>query len=82
MDVTNLVSTLGFPIICAICCGKFIYKIWDDTQAQNKEREDNFNAHIDKFSEILQKHNDVLTGIISALDRIDDRLNDIEDKIK
>ena len=28
MDISNLISTLGFPIACCIAMGYFIYQMW------------------------------------------------------
>ena len=44
MDVAQMVehaiTTLGFPIVCVVFLGWFIWKIWLRQQEQNEKRED------------------------------------------
>ena len=43
MDVSTLstlITTLGFPIVCVLGLGFFIYRIYLDTQEQNKSNMD------------------------------------------
>ena len=51
MDVNTIqtaISTLGFPIVCVLFLGWFIWKIWMSQQDQNKEREDKLYEYIGK----------------------------------
>ena len=35
--ITQLITTLGFPIVCVIAMAWFIYKFYNDGQKQNAE---------------------------------------------
>lgn len=61
--IAELIPTLGFPIICVLGLGWFIYKIYTDTTAANaanmekvqarcQEREDKLYAQLEKQNEI------------------------------
>lgn len=61
--ISTLITTLGFPIVCVLGLGWFIYKIYNDTQEQNKanmkavqdrcqEREDKLYAEIKENREV------------------------------
>lgn len=38
--IQTLISSLGFPIVCVLFLGWFIWKIWTKQQEQNEKRED------------------------------------------
>lgn len=62
MDVntlTTLITTLGFPIVCVVGLGWFIYKIYLDTQEQNK-------ANMEKVQERCKEREDKLYEEIKA----------------
>lgn len=61
--IADLIPTLGFPIICVLGLGWFIYKIYNDTTAANaanmekvqarcQEREDKLYTQLEKQNEI------------------------------
>ena len=61
--IAELIPTLGFPIICVLGLGWFIYKIYGDTTAANaanmekvqarcQEREDKLYSQLEKQNEI------------------------------
>lgn len=61
--IAELIPTLGFPIVCVLGLGWFIYKIYTDTtkanaenmekvQARCQEREDKLYAQLEKQNEI------------------------------
>lgn len=71
--VIGLIPTLGFPAVCLIACGYFIYKIWNNQVAQQHEREETLLHQMAKFSDTLEDFNETLT-------RIDMRLEVLEKK--
>jgi cell division protein FtsB len=49
MDLSTIqsaIATLGFPIVCVIAMGWFIWKLWNRFQEQNEKREEKLYAVI------------------------------------
>ena len=92
MDVSTIqtaISTLGFPIVCVLFLGWFIWKIWMSQQDQNKEREDKLYEYIGKaqaVNEQLTKTNsefvEVLHSYKSDLDTIKNDVTEIKQNMK
>ena len=49
-DVINLITNLGFPIVCVIACAYFINYIIKAEREENKRREEKYIETINKFS--------------------------------
>lgn len=92
MDVNTIqtaISTLGFPIVCVLFLGWFIWKIWMTQQDQNKEREDKLYEYLGKaqaVNEELTKTNsefvEVLHSYKSDLDTIKNDVTEIKQNMK
>ena len=92
MDVNTIqtaISTLGFPIVCVLFLGWFIWKIWMSQQDQNKEREDKLYEYIGKaqaVNEQLTKTNsefvEVLHSYKSDLETIKSDVTEIKQNMK
>ena len=92
MDVNTIqtaISTLGFPIVCVLFLGWFIWKIWMSQQDQSKEREDKLYEYIGKaqaVNEQLTKTNsefvEVLHSYKSDLDTIKNDVTEIKQNMK
>ena len=92
MDVNTIqtaISTLGFPIVCVLFLGWFIWKIWMSQQDQNKEREDKLYEYIGKaqaVNEQLTETNsefvEVLHSYKSDLDTIKNDVTEIKQNMK
>jgi cell division protein FtsB len=46
--IQTMISTLGFPIVTTIAMGWFISKLWNQSQEQNKQREDKLYEVVSK----------------------------------
>ena len=92
MDVNTIqtaISTLGFPIVCVLFLGWFIWKILMSQQDQNKEREDKLYEYLGKaqaVNEQLTKTNsefiEVLHSYKSDLDTIKNDVTEIKQNMK
>nr|DAI07474.1 MAG TPA: holin family protein [Caudoviricetes sp.] len=92
MDVNTIqtaISTLGFPVVCVLFLGWFIWKIWMSQQDQNKEREDKLYEYLGKaqaVNEQLTKTNsefvEVLHSYKSDLDTIKNDVTEIKQNMK
>lgn len=87
--IQSLISTLGFPIVCVIFLGWFIWKIWTEQQDMNKQREDKLYEYLGKaqiVNEELTKTNsefvEVLHSYKSDLDTIKDDVTEIKQNMK
>ena len=90
--IAELVPTLGFPIICVIGLGWFIYKIYGDTTQQNadnmaavqercKEREEKLYQQIEKAQEINGQAISTITLYAEKLETIQEDVKDIKEAI-
>lgn len=88
----ELIPTLGFPIICVIGLGWFIYKIYQDTTKQNaenmermaaqcQEREDKLYSQLEKQNTINGRFAEIIAQYEVKLDEIKSDVKDIKDNL-
>ena len=75
-EITNLVTTLGFPIVCVIACAYFINYIIKAEREENQKREEKYIETINKFSVVLDKVNDNLIANNKRLEYIENKLDE------
>lgn len=73
-DLTNLITTIGFPIVACIVIYKQMAKNMENQREDSLKREEKLFNQLDKFGESLNNFDNTLKSI-------DQRLKDIEDKI-
>ena len=76
-EVINLVTTLGFPIVCVIACAYFINYIIKAEREENQKREEKYIETINKFSVVLDKVNDNITTNNKRLEYIENKLDEV-----
>lgn len=85
MDVnvlSTLITTLGFPIVCVVGLGWFIYKIYLDTQEQNKanmtQLQERCKEREDKLYEEIKENREVNAQAIATIAMYADKIGHIE----
>ena len=76
-DISNLITNLGFPIVCVIGCAYFINYIIKSERNENQKREQQYIETINKFSVVLEKVNDNLSAINKRLEYFENKLDEI-----
>lgn len=87
--VITLISTVGFPIACAIAMAWFIYQIFLKTTAQNesnmekvqarcKEREEKLYAEIEKNRKVNEKAIETIAQYAGRLETIQNDISEIK----
>ena len=76
-EITNLVTTLGFPIVCVIACAYFINYIIKAEREENQKREEKYIETINKFSVVMDKVNDNLVANNKRLEYIENKLDEV-----
>ena len=76
-DIVNLITTLGFPIVCVIACGYFINYIIKAEREENQKREEKYIETINKFSDVLEKVNENLSANNRRLEYIENKLDEV-----
>ena len=76
-DVVNLITNLGFPIVCVIACAYFINYIIKAEREENQKREEKYIETINNFSVVMDKVNDNLTTNNKRLEYIENKLDEV-----
>ena len=76
-EITNLVTSLGFPIVCVIACAYFINYIIKAEREENQKREEKYIETINQFSIVMDKVNDNLIAINKRLEYIENKLDEV-----
>ena len=76
-EIVNLITTLGFPIVCVIGCAYFINYIIKAERDENQKREEKYIETINKFSVVLEKVNDNLSAINKRLEYFENKLDEV-----
>ena len=90
--VMTLISTVGFPIACAIAMAWFIYQIFLKTTAQQeanmekvqarcKEREEKLYAEIEKNRKVNEKAIETIAQYAGRLETIQNDISEIKTDI-
>ena len=76
-EITKLITTLGFPVVCVIACAYFINYIIKAERDENQKREEKYIETINKFSVVLEKVNDNLSAINKRLEYFENKLDEV-----
>ena len=76
-EITSIITTLGFPIVCVIACAYFINYIIKAEREENQKREEKYIETINKFLIVLEKVNDNLSAINKRLEYFENKLDDV-----
>ena len=76
-EITKLITSLGFPIVCVIGCAYFINYIIKAERDENQKREEKYIETINKFSIVLEKVNDNLSAINKRLEYFENKLDEV-----
>ena len=76
-EIINLITNLGFPIVCVIACAYFINYIIKAERDENQKREEKYIETINKFSTVLEKVNDNLSTNNKRLEYIENKLDEV-----
>lgn len=76
-EITNLVTNLGFPIVCVVACAYFINYIIKAEREENQKREEKYIETINKFSTVLEKVNDNICTNNKRLEYIENKLDEV-----
>ena len=76
-DVINLITNLGFPIVCVNAGAYFINYIITAERQENQKREEKYIETINKFSDVLEKVNDNLSANNKRLEYIENKLDEV-----
>ena len=76
-EISNLVTTLGFPIVCVIACAYFINYIIKAEREENQKREEKYIETINQFSVVMDKVNDNLIANNKRLGYIENKLDEV-----
>ena len=76
-EITNLVTTLGFPIVCVIACAYFINNMIKAQREENQNREEKYIETINNFTIVMDKVNENLITNNKRLEYIENKLDEV-----
>ena len=76
-DIVNLITNLGFPIVCVIACAYFINYIIKAEREENQKREEKYIETINNFSVVIDKVNENLINNNKRLEYIENKLDEV-----
>lgn len=76
--VQTLITSLGFPIVCVIALGWFIYKAFEKFTAQSEKREEKLYTVIAQAQETNERLTQTNAEFVSVLNTYKSDLEDIK----
>ena len=88
MDYVELISTLGFPIVCCVAVGYVFYQMLNKVLTDSKERENNLmkltreiSLKIAELGQIIDKNTENISIMNERLEKLNEEIKEIkEDK--
>lgn len=80
--VTQIISTVGFPIFCVLALGYFVWKAFNMVMTNNKERETKLYDTIAEIRGQLKEASATNASFVKILENMSKDIEDIKDKIK
>lgn len=73
-DISNLITNLGFPIVCVIACAYFINYMIKTEREENQKREERYIETINNFTIVMEKVNENLITNNKRLEYIENSI--------
>lgn len=84
--IVELLPTVGFPILCCLILGWFVFKIYQDTTKQNEKNMEKVQARCqereDKLYQEIAKQNEINGRAIETIAHYAEKLETIQEDIK
>ena len=77
----ELLPTVGFPIVCVIAMGVFIFTIYRNTTNESRDREDKLNKIIIENQVIINDAIETIAKYAEKLEVIQSDINEIKTEI-
>ena len=81
MDYVELISTLGFPIVCCVAVGYVFYQMLNKVLTDSKEREENLmnltreiSTKIAELGQIVDKNTEAISVMNEKLEKLSDEV--------
>lgn len=75
--MTELIATLGFPIVCVLALGIFVFKLWQ----QSVQREEKLMSEITENRLVNTKFAEIIAKYEITLDEMKTDIKDIKDTL-
>ncbi len=80
--VTQLITNLGFPIVCCLALGYFIWKFSNKLNDDSISRENRLMDYFDKQNAVLTTMSNNMEKMSTTLDGMNQRLTIVESKVE
>ena len=80
--LVELISSVGFPIVCVIGLGYFIYLVWQKMSSQNEKREEKLYEIITTAQANNEKLVEANKGFVAVLETYKKDVTDIKHDIE
>lgn len=81
-DIVNIISSVGFPIACAMGLGIFIYKAYEKISEMNQLREQKLYDMLYQTQEQLKKATEINASFVEVLSDFRNDITKIQDDIQ
>lgn len=79
--VTQLITNLGFPIVCCLALGYFVWKFANKLNEDSNNREDRLMGYFDKQNAVLNSMSTNMEKMSTTLGDMNQRLTIVESKV-
>ena len=79
--IVELITNLGFPIVCCLALGYFVWKFANKLNNDSVSREDRLMGYFDKQNEVLTTMSVNMEKMSTNLDGMNQRLTLVEMKV-
>ena len=80
--VTQLITNLGFPIVCCLALGYFVWKFANKLSDESVSRENKLMGYFDRQNEVLSTMSVNMEKMSTTLDNMNQRLTIVESKVE
>ena len=80
-EVSSLITNLGFPIAVAIGLAFFTWKLWNNSETRNTNREERLNEVIENAQKLNEKLSKTNAELVNLLDIYKEDLAEIKTSV-
>jgi len=81
-DITQIITNLGFPIVCCLALGYFVWKFANKLNNDSTSRENRLMDYFDKQNTVLTSISNNMEKMSTTLDDMNQRLTVVESKVE